>query len=219
MKFIKKYKIYIYILIVILLVGFISFKIYDYQRTKSIEIDRKQIVDEKMPTKDNLPTIDFDSIRKKYSNDIVGALRISDEKFEEIVFQAKDNDYYLNHNYRGKSGSGEIFIDSKLDINSSKIKVLYGQGSNKMNLFEKYYDSEYYKKHKYLELETDKVVDKYEIVSLVEDEIDYKKFDSENIVKKSKYIYNVEFTDDDEFLIIEFNKGNKVVSIISKKVK
>ena len=88
-----------------------------------------------------------------------------------------------------------------------------------MNLFEKYYDSEYYKKHKYLELETDKVVDKYEIVSLVEDEIDYKKFDSENIVKKSKYIYNVEFTNDDEFLIIEFNKGNKVVSIISKKVK
>lgn len=219
MNFIKKYKIYIYIFIIILVAGIIIFKIYDYQRPKSIEINRKQVVDEEVPTKNNLPTIDFESIRKKYSKDIKGALRISDEKFEEIVFQGDDNEYYLNHNYRNKKGNGEIFIDCNLDIDSSKIKVLYAQGSSKMKIFENYYDSEYYKAHKYLELETDKEVYKYEVVALIEDEVNYKEFDSEELVKKAKYIYNVDFTNEDEFLIVKFSKNDKIVSILSRKVK
>lgn len=219
MNFIKKYKIYIYIFIIILVAGIIIFKIYDYQRPKSIEINRKQVVDEEVPTKNNLPTIDFESIRKKYSKDIKGALRISDEKFEEIVFQGDDNEYYLNHNYRNKKGNGEIFIDCKLDIDSSDIKVLYAQGSSKMKIFENYYDSEYYKAHKYLELETDKEVYKYEVVALIEDEVNYKEFDSEELVKKAKYIYNVDFTNEDEFLIVKFSKNDKIVSILSRKVK
>ena len=56
----------------------------------------------------------MDALRKKYhNNDIKGAIRITDEKFEEIVFQTDDNKYYLTHDYRGKKNSGEIFINNK----------------------------------------------------------------------------------------------------------
>ena len=220
MKIIKKYHIIIYIFLIMCASIIILCKLSDYRKSKSIVIERKNIVDEQVPTKDNLPTIDFDKIRKKYNNkDIKGAIRISGESFEKIVFQTDNNTYYLTHNYNKKKSGGEIFLDKDLNIDKSKIKVLYGNGSKDSLIFKNYYDEQYYNKHKYLELETDKEIYKYEVLLIYSGKIDYKKFDVNSIIKDSLYTYNLDFSEDNEFLIIETIIDNKEISLVSKKVK
>lgn len=219
MKYITKYRLIVYVLLIVFTSIIVIFRFFDYDKNKYIEIKRKKIVDEKTPVANNTPTIDFESLRIKYNNkDIKGAIRISDENFEEIVFQGKDNDYYLEHDYRGKSNKGEIFIDYSQDIDNSKVKMIYGEGSPKSNVLKKYYNDEYYKSHKYIELETDKSIYKYEVLCVYKGLIDYKNFDIESIIKSSLYIYNIEYEDNSEYLVFETKIDKNVISIVSKKV-
>ena len=214
MKYIKKYQWLIYILLVICASSVVLFKFLDIQRPKAIVIERKNIVDGEIPTKDDLPTIDFDYLRKKYDNkDIKGAIRIDNSDFEEIVFQTKNNSYYLNHNYRGKKNGSEIFLDYRSDIDTSDLKIIY---SKNINMLKDYNNKEYYNEHKYIELETDKAIYKYEIVSILNDDIDYSKFKYSDI--KYDVVYNESVSDEDEFLIFKTYMDNDTICIISKKV-
>lgn len=218
MKILKKYHIYIYIFLVICAITIISIKLIDLKKTKAIEIERKEI-DDKTPISDTIPTIDFAKLRKKYKNsDIKAAIRIKNDSFEEIVFKTNNNYYYLNHNYLKKKGNGEIFIDYRLDLDNSKIKVLYASGSSKSKYFKRYYDEQYYTKHKYLELETEKIVYKYEVVSIYSKYISYKEFECKKILNDSLYTYNLDLDDNDEFLIINTTIDKKKIAIVSKKV-
>lgn len=220
MKYIKKYHNVIHILLVICALVIIGLRIKDMRRPKSIEIERKSVVDEKVPTISDEPTIDFEKLRKKYNNkNIKGAIRIGSDKFEEVVFQTKDNTYYLKHNYRGKKTNGEIFIDYRLDIDKSDIKVIYAEGSSKGEIFENYYDKEYYEQNKIIEIETDKLVYKYEVVSLIEKKITHVDFNINDVIKNSLYVYNDNLEDVKEYLIVVNKKNNKYYSIICKKVK
>lgn len=219
MEYIKKYRFIIYLILIISAVVIILVNINDKKKTKDILIQRKPIIEQEVPTANNLPTIDFDSLRKKYhNNDIKGAIRITDEKFEEIVFQNDDNKYYLTHDYRGKKTGGEIFINYKQNIDTSELKIIYGEGKKSTKIFKNFYDVEYYNNHKYLELETDKAIYKYEILTLYEDNIDYEKFDIEEITSKSKYKYDLNYNTEDEFLIFQTKIDGKIISIITKKV-
>ena len=219
MKYIKKYKLLLYILLIICAAIVFLIRFTDLRKPKSIIIERKTIVDETVPTVSDEPTIDFATLRKKYNNkDIKGAIRINNEDFEEIVFQSNDNEYYLKHNYRGKKTNGEIFIDSELNIDESDIKVIYGEGSNKSDVFKNYYKKNYYEQHKFIELETDKLIYKYEVLSLIEDKISYKNFDIEKVLDESKYVYNDDIENVKEYLVIINKKENKYYSIICKKV-
>ena len=212
MEFIKKYRIVCYLLFVTLISIFIAFNYFNNKKPKEIIIERKTIVDEQVPTKDDLPTIDFESIRKKYSNkDIKGALRIYDEEFEEIVFQTDNNEYYIDH--------GELFLDYRLDIDTSKIKVIYGQGSTKSNIIAKYLQEKYYKEHKYLELETEKAIYKYEIISVYEGKININKVDINNLIDNSIIIYNNDKNNENEFIIYQSTINDKILSIIGRRVK
>ena len=205
MKYIKKYHNVIHILLVICALVIIGLRIKDMRRPKSIEIERKSVVDEKVPTISDEPTIDFEKLRKKYNNkNIKGAIRIGSDKFEEVVFQTKDNTYYLKHNYRGKKTNGEIFIDYRLDIDKSDIKVIYAEGSSKGEI---------------IEIETDKLVYKYEVVSLIEKKITHVDFNINDVIKNSLYVYNDNLEDVKEYLIVVNKKNNKYYSIICKKVK
>ena len=220
MKIIEKYHVIIYILLVMCASIIILYKVSGYGKEKSIVIDRKNIVDEQVPTKDNLPTIDFEKLRKKYNNkDIKGAIRINGDKFEQIVFQTSNNTYYLTHNYNKKKTNGEIFLDKSQDIDTSKIKKLYGTGSKSSNVFKNYYNDLYYRNHKYLELETDKQIYVYEVLLVYSGDIDCDDFDINRLIKNSLYTYNLDFDENNEYLIIETLIDNKEISIVSKKVK
>ena len=219
MKYIKKYHFLIHILLIICAVVIIGLRLIDMRKPKSIEIERKSGMEEKVPVISDEPTIDFEKLRKKYNNkNIKGAIRINNSNFEEVVFQTKDNSYYLKHNYRGKKSNGEIFIDYRLDIDKSDIKVIYGEGTSLCNEFNNYYDKKYYEQHKFIELESDKSIYKYEVLSLIEKKVTHDNFNITNILEKSLYVYNDEVKDNKEYLIIVNKNNGKYYSIICKKV-
>ncbi len=219
MKYIKKYKLLLYILLIICAAIIFLVRFISLRKPKSIIIERKTIVDETVPVVSDEPTIDFETIRKKYNNkDIKGAIRINNEDFEEIIFQSEDNEYYLKHNYRGKKTNGEIFVDSNLNLDDSKVKVIYGEGSSKSDIFRNYYKQKYYEQHKFIEIETDKLIYKYEVLSLIEDKVSYKNFNIDKVLNKSKIIYNEDIKNTEYYLVIINKKGNNYYSIICKKV-
>lgn len=219
MEYIRKYRFIVYTVLILSAVIIILVNINDKKKTKDILIQRKPVIEQEVPTANNLPTIDFDALRKKYhNNDIKGAIRIIDDNFEEIVFQRDDNKYYLNHNYRGKKTNGEIFIDYRQNIDKSELKIIFGEGKKETSILKKYNNVEYYNKHKYIELETDKAIYKYEVLTVYDESIDFNKFELDEIISNSKYKYNLNYTKDDEILIFNTKIDNKILNIISKKV-
>ena len=231
MKYIKKYRVIIYILIIAIIgtIGYINFT--NKQKYTEIVIERKSD-GEVIPTETRQP-IDFEKMRKKYNKDIVGALRIVDEDFEEVVFQSKDNEYYLHHNYKGKySVNGEIFLDYRTDVDTGKIKLIYGHSAPNYylpsNTFEKYYDAAYYKEHKYLELETEKGIYKYEIFSVYVETADftYMNLNIDNDTynsylnkykEKSLYDTEVGVEESDNILILQTCSNNSKYKNYEKK--
>lgn len=220
MKILKNSYIIIVVILIIFSILFIGLNISKYRKSKSMVIYKKKIIDEQIPIKEDIPTIDFDKLKKMYhNNDIKGAIRIKNEDFEKIIFQTDNNTYYLNHNYMKKKGTGEIFIDSNLSINSSTIKVLNIKGTDYNKVFKKYYDEQYYVNHKIIELETEKLIYKYEIQLIYSGSLNYKNIDYNDLLNNSLYNYNSNITQEDELIIINCMIDNKEISIIGKKVK
>lgn len=221
MEFLKKFKPFAYILIIICVLGTIFINCVHNKKEKKIIIERKQIVDEDVPTRD-IPTIDFKAMRIKYNNnDIVGAIRISNSKFEEVIFKSKDNNnYYLSHNYQGKeSTKGEFTLDYQVNLDNSKIKIIYS--NNKLS---DYLNYDYYQEHNYLEIETEKLIYKYNIVSIFQDKIDLnlKNINQKylnNLITKSKYKIKQTINMEDEILILCDFDSKSNVYIVGKRKK
>ena len=115
---------------------------------------------------------EIDALRKKYkNNDIVGIIEIENEDFSAPVVQSKDNDYYLNHlPNKKRSFMGSIFLDYRVNIESSKKIMIYGHNSSKYKMpfyiLEKYYDLDYLNEHKYVDIKTDNKLRRYELFSI-----------------------------------------------------
>lgn len=210
----SKYKYIIYILLLVIFNFLLFYNFKELKKEKKIQIIRKEIINQE-PIKKELPTIDFVSIRKKYkNNDITAAIRIVNTKFEEIIFQGKDNKYYLNHSYNHKKGSGEIFVDYRNKIDEGNVKYLYISGFKKSNELINYFEKN--KCNSLIEVETDKKIYKYELVTIYNKKIVYNKIDYNNINSKSLCS---SVKEEDELLIINNEKGKKVTNIIMRKVK
>lgn len=210
----SKYKYIIYILLLVIFNFLLFYNFKELKKEKKIQIIRKEIINQE-PIKKELPTIDFVSIRKKYkNNDITAAIRIVNTKFEEIIFQGKDNKYYLNHSYNHKKGSGEIFVDYRNKIDEENVKYLYISGFKKSNELINYFEKN--KCNSLIEVETDKKIYKYELVTIYNKKIVYNKIDYNNINSKSLCS---SVKEEDELLIINNEKGKKVTNIIMRKVK
>lgn len=212
MKSIWKYMIYV--LLIFIIIFLVGYNIKNINKEKEIHIIRKKIINE-IPTKEELPTIDFALIRNKYNNnDIKGALRIENTNFEEIIFQGKDNDYYLNHKYNKKKGSGEIFIDYRDKIDSSKIKYLYISGSSKNTVLINFFETN--KCNSYIELETEKKIYKYELIAIYDKKINYEKVNYDEL--NNKALCN-KITKENELLIINNINSKKITNIVMRRVK
>lgn len=159
--------------------------------------------------------------KKEYNNDeVVGILAIENTGYIVPVVQAEDNAYYLNHDpYKNKNGLGSIYLDYRLDIESSPKLLIYGHNSSNMDMpfkiLENFYDKNYYESHKYMTLITESSVRKYEIFSVYVETSDFTymniKFDTKddyyNQLKKLKnrsiYDTGVKIEEDDEVLILQ----------------
>ena len=78
------------------------------------------------------PVIETEPVVEEEKEEIKGVAKISipNTDFNEDVYQAKNNDYYLTHNSKGKySRNGEIFLDYRVNLDKSQINLIYGHSA------------------------------------------------------------------------------------------
>ena len=174
-------------------------------------------------------------VREEYNNnDIKGILEIENTDYIVPVLQGSDNDYYLNHDAYGNSNyMGSIYLDYRVDIDSSKKLLIYGHNSSNIDMpfkiLEEFYDKDYYDNHKYVWITTSTAKKKYEIFSIYVETKDFSymnvNFASdkdylEHITKlkeKSMYDTGVEVSSEDEVLILQTCSTHKDYSNYQRK--
>ena len=186
----------------------------------------------------------INNLKDKYDNDdVVGILEIDNTDYIVPIMQGEDNDYYLNHTPDGKSNyMGSIYLDYRVDIDSSKKLLIYGHNSSNIDMpfkiLEEFYDKAYYDEHKYMEITTSTTKKKYEVFSVHVETSDFTymniNFASDEdylehlkkLKAKSMYDTGVEVTKDDEILILQTcsehpdyrNYAKKYLLIILRRV-
>lgn len=214
----RGWKIVILVLcIIICILLYINFKNQNTSYLYVGEIDKIE---------DNVDDLDYykniiNSARKKYNNnDVVGILEINNTDYIVPVMQGDDNKYYLKHTpYGEKSSMGSVYLDYRVDIDSSKKLLIYGHNSSNVDMpfkiLEEFYDRDYYDNHKYVEVTTSNMKKKYEIFSVFVETSDFSymdiTFDNDdeylnhinNLKSKSMYDTGVALSKDDEILILQ----------------
>lgn len=204
-------------LLVLVVVGIICYNVVDKENAVLVNVNDIAVSDN---IKRNVNRVK--EVQDYYNNtDIKAIINIeSNDSFNYPVVQGHDNDYYLSHDYyRNEDNYGVVTMDYRVDLNASKKILIYGHSSVKrdtyFNNLENYYDKNYYDSNRYLLLETDKEIRKYEIFSVYVETSDFTymnmNFNDEaswyshllNLKKKSMYNTEVEINSDDEILIMQ----------------
>ena len=184
------------------------------------------------------------SLQEKYNNpEIIGLLYIPNTNLQEPITQAKDNEFYLNHNlYREYDIEGTVFLDYRVQINEGKKNLIYSHNSHTYDVpfreLEGYYDKSYYENHKYIYLKSKTEISKYEVFSIYVETNNWNytqiSFNTnkewlnhlKKLKEKSWYKTTANINTKDEILILqtcsnleEYEKyDNKYLLIISKKI-
>lgn len=216
----KKKKTILIIICVLLLIVLVSslFFIDNNPNNYYLDLDIKQNNNVNNPI--NYEEI-INELREKYNNDdVVGILEISNTDYMVPIMQGEDNEYYLNHTPDGKSNyMGSIYLDYRVNIDSSKKLLIYGHNSSRVDMpfkiLEEFYDKDYYDNHKYVEITTSTTKKKYEIFSVHVETSDFTymniNFSSdeeylkhiEKLKSRSMYDTGVELSSDDEILVLQ----------------
>ncbi len=234
-------KHFIVIAIILLIVSITLFFTHSEFEDRIKEIDNTLAAIE---TKNDSEIKIVEELKTSYkNNEVVGLLEIPNESYKAIVTQAKDNDFYLNHDaYKNKNRNGNPFLDYRVDINTDKKILIYGHNSRYVDMpfkvLENYYDRDYFENHKYIKLKTDEKENTYEIFSVYVETSDwsYMKIDFKNdedwnehfqkLKNNSIYETGVSVNKNDQILILqtcstkkEFRKyKKKFLLIISRRV-
>lgn len=177
----------------------------------------------------------INKLKEEYNNDdVVGILEINNTDYIVPIMQSEDNEYYLNHTPDGKSNfMGSIYLDYRVDIDSSKKLLIYGHNSSNIDMpftiLEEFYDKEYYDNHKYMEITTSTTKKKYEIFSVHVETSDFgymninfandKEYLNhlQKLKSRSMYDTGVELNSDDEVLILQTCSEHEDYRNYSKK--
>ncbi len=116
---------------------------------------------------------------RKENEDIVGWVEIENTEINYPVLQADDNDFYMNHNYKGeKSSAGSIFLDKDYDFNlPSSNLLIYGHNMKNNTMFQnllKYNRIEFYNEHPIIRFTSLYDDSEYEIFSAFYSKVYYK---------------------------------------------
>ena len=111
----------------------LGYLIYDRQQNDYLYVDvdiSSNVVDS------NYYSDIINDARNKYNNnDVVGILEIDNTDYIVPIMQANDNEYYLNHTPDGKENfMGSVYLDYRVDIDSSKKLLIYGHNSSNIDM-------------------------------------------------------------------------------------
>lgn len=231
MKYINKITLIIIICFCLFVFGLV-FLFIDKKESSYlyVNIDRNNNVNNPIDYKEII-----DKAKEYYNNDdVIGILEIDNTEYVVPLLQGEDNDYYLNHlPNKEESFMGSVYLDYRVDIDSSKKLLIYGHNSSNIDMpfriLEEYYDKDYYDDHKYVEITTSKVKKKYEIFSVYVETSDFSymniNFDSDEkwlshlkkLKEKSMYDTGVLVSSQDEILILQTCSEHKDYRNYSKK--
>lgn len=182
----------------------VAVKIVDYNESKSVYEEIKEI-------KNN--NNDFREDLIKINEDYKMWIEVPNTNINYPVVQGKDNDFYLNHDFNKKeSSSGAIFIDYKNNIDKDKNIVIYGHNMKNKSMFQnlmKFKDEEFWNNNNKIILTIDGKEYEYEIFSAYVN-------DANNVE------FKFDFRNDDEYLkyleeIKEKSIFNRDIDIISNE--
>lgn len=185
---------------------------------------------------------DINSLRLEYNNsDIIGYISIPNVISTPVV-KNKDNEYYMYKNlYKKTDKLGSPFMDYRVNKDDRKM-IIYGHNSSKYNApfsnLEKYYNEDFYENNKYIYLNYENEVIKYEIFSVFIETSDwfYTKINFKNDIEwfnhinnlkdKSWYKTDVLLNESDKILILQTCSNldsykeyeNKYLLIVAKKM-
>lgn len=164
-------------------------------------------------------SINYDDLNTK-NNDTIGFLKVNGTEINHIIVQAKDNDYYLRHNFlKEVSSEGWPFADyrNKFDGTDKNI-IIYGHNMKNNNMFgtlgnvlNKSWQEN--PENQEIIFNTTSEDNKYKVFSVyqidVEDyyiQTDFAGNEFKNFVDKlksrSEYDFNVEVNNDDQILTL-----------------
>lgn len=126
-------------------------------------------LEEEDPQAAELQALDIAALRQ-VNPDVLGWIRIPDTKVDYPLLSGTDNDFYLDHNWKGESAYvGSIFLEYQnshdlMDYNT----ILYGHNMLSGAMFgslHKYQSNAYRNAHPYIYIATEAGVLRYEIFS------------------------------------------------------
>lgn len=230
-----------FLIFAVLLGSYIHFNFFSNESKNLI----KKVVVNDVDVNPNIQINGVEELRKKYNNsDVVGIINIEGIDLNEAIMQSTDNSFYLNHNeYKDYDAYGSIFMDYRINPYTSKKILIFGHNSSYIDTpfgnLENYYSEDYYQNHKYITIQIESEIRKYEIFSVYVETSDwtYMNLNFSNdeewynhlVILKNNSLYdtNVEINASDEILILQTCSNNKDYSnydkkyllIISKRIK
>ena len=132
---------------------------------------------------------------QKQNSDIIGWIQIENTNINYPVVQGKDNNYYLNHNYKKKySANGSIFLDKNYSWNPPSSNLLiYGHHSTFKDLL-KYQNKKFYSQHPIIRFTTNKEDANYEIIAVFKSKVYYQS--EKNVFR---YYYFIDANNEEEY--------------------
>ncbi len=231
----NKKRIIVYVICFILMIGVVlSLNILTPYKKNNYQLNMNIERNDNITNPINYSEI-ITKVRDEYNNDdIKGILEIVNADYIVPVLQGKDNDYYLNHDAYGKHNyMGSIYLDYRVNIDSSKKLLIYGHNSSNIDMpfkiLEEFYDKDYYDNHKYVDLTTSTTKKRYEIFSVYVEPTDYSymniNFNNDDeyfdhlkkLKSKSMYDTGINISKDDEILILQTCSTNKDYRNYQKK--
>lgn len=235
----KKKKRVIVFIISAMLFSFISLNNISNREKDLIENETiKEEINELVEIEDdNKIEIDFNEL-KKQNKDTVAYLKVNNTNIDYVVVKAKNNSYYLNHNFdKNYSSSGWVFADYKNNLDGNdKNMVIYGHNMQNGSMFgtlrrvlsKKWYTND---ENKYITFVTADREYTYEVFSVytikVEDYYINTKFKNDNdfykFIKKlkSRSIYNfgVEVSGEDQIITLSTcSSGSSYRTVLHAKL-
>ena len=113
---------------------------------------------------------------EKNNNEVYGVLRVDEVELYSILTKTNDNNYYLNHDIKGKKKeSGNPFIDYRNQSINDKEIVIYGNTSNnEFNKLSKLFNRDTFNKNVKIELFLESGKATYQLNMVKITDIDYK---------------------------------------------
>lgn len=178
---------------------------------------------------------------KLQNKDVYGYIKIPGTKVDDIIVQAEDNDYYLNHSWKGDYlPNGAIFADYRCHRNVLKNynTILYGHhmtDGSMFNTLDYFFNEEFFKNNKYIEIYTFDGIFTYEIFAVYITDMYYqyirtaftsgKDFVDFAYEMKSNSIYEregIEFAENDRIITLSTctnRSQNERIAVQAKLVK